>query len=125
VQRSLERRTAMRVPVDLEVDYSCDDTFLFAYIKDISILGIFVRTDAPLSPGTRLTLRFTPPGQDALEVLGEVIWINPLRPGDHETANPGMGIRFVRLTPGQRDAVGHLVRTFAYLDDDRPPAGQA
>src|SRR5262249_17768773 len=31
-----DRRQFERVLVDLEVDYSCEDTFLFAYITDIS-----------------------------------------------------------------------------------------
>jgi type IV pilus assembly protein PilZ len=119
-----ERRTAPRVPIELEVDYGCDDTFLFAYITDISILGIFVRTNQPAPPGTRLTLRFTPPGREPLHVKGQVIWINPYRPGEENT-NPGMGIRFVTLSAHQRDAIGHLVRTFAYLDDERAPHGQA
>ena len=121
----IERRTAQRVPVALEVDYSCDDTFLFAYITDISILGIFVHTTRPESPGTRLTLRFTPPGASPLLVKGEVIWINPYRPDDSDQRNPGMGIRFVSLSARQRNAIGHLVRTFAYLDDEQPPHGCA
>lgn len=124
VKPGSERRTAPRVPIDLEVDYACDDTFLFAYITDISLLGIFVRTNQPAPPGTRLTLRFTPPGADSLLVKGQVIWINPFRPGQ-ENHNPGMGIRFISLSARQRDAIGHLVRTFAYLDDDRTPRGQA
>ena len=56
-----ERRQWERVLVDLEVDYRSDDTFLFAYITDISAMGIFVRTVTPESPGTRLNLRFCPP----------------------------------------------------------------
>jgi type IV pilus assembly protein PilZ len=123
-RRRHERRAVPRVPVDLEVDYGCDDTFLFAYIADISILGIFVRTNRPAPPGTRLTLRFNPPGTSPLLVKGEVIWINPFRPAE-ENPNPGMGIRFVSLSARQRDAIGHLVRTFAYLDDDHLPHGQA
>ena len=56
-----DRRQFERVLVDLEVDYRCEDTFLFAYITDISAMGIFIRTNAPEPPGTRLNLRFTPP----------------------------------------------------------------
>jgi len=121
----VERRTAWRVPVALEVDYARDDTFLFAYITDISLLGIFVHTPQPEPPGTRLILRFAPPGGDPIVVKGEVIWININRPGNAEHHNPGMGIRFVGLSPRQRDAIGHLVRTFAYLDDEEAPQGKA
>jgi type IV pilus assembly protein PilZ len=116
-----ERRQFERVLVDLEVDYRCEDTFLFAYITDISAMGIFVQTRSPEPPGTRLNLRFTVPGMDlrsSFELEGEVIWINPYRPGDRENLNPGMGIRFVDLGPHDRERLTELVKTFAYLDDD-------
>lgn len=116
-----ERRQWERVLVDLEVDYRSDETFLFAYITDISAMGIFVRTVTPEPPGTRLNLRFSPPAQmglgGVLELEGVVIWINPFRPGDRENLNPGMGIQFVDLDPEQRDRLKRLVRTFAYLSD--------
>lgn len=114
-----DRRKFARFLVDLEVDYGCEDTFLFAYIRDISAMGIFVRTLSPETQGTRLNLRFSPPGGgEPLELEGVVIWINPYRPGDRENLNPGMGIQFVDLTPEQRERLTELVKTFAYLGDD-------
>lgn len=114
-----ERRRFPRVLVDLEVDYGDKDNFLFASIKDISATGIFVHTEAPESPGTRLNLRFTPTGHaDILELEGEVIWINAFRPDDQNNLNPGMGIRFVGLTNDQRHRLVEFIRTFAYLDDE-------
>ena len=114
-----ERRQAPRILVNIEVDYGNKDHFLFAYIKDISATGIFVRTDTPEPPGTRLNLRFTPTkGGRVLDLEGEVIWINPLRPGTAENINPGMGIRFVELSDDDRRDLHKLVTTFAYLADD-------
>jgi type IV pilus assembly protein PilZ len=115
-----ERRQWERVLVDLQVDYRAEDTFLFAYITDISAMGIFVQTHEPETPGTRLNLRFSVPGQKIdFELEGEVIWINPYRPGDRENLNPGMGIRFIDLQPADRERLTELVKTFAYLHDDR------
>ncbi len=125
-RRGSDRRIHERVLVDIEVDYRADETFLFAYITDISAMGIFVRTNNPEPEGTRLNLCFRVPpnipggGQLAgqmIEVEGEVIWINPYRPDD-AARQPGMGIQFVDLTPQQREVVMRMVRTFAYLDDD-------
>jgi len=119
-QTGRDRRQLARILVDLEVDYRCDDTFLFAYITDISAMGIFVQTNQPEPAGTRINLRFTPPGLDeTLELEGEVIWINPYRPGDRENLNPGMGIRFLDLTPAHRERLTELVKTIAYLADDK------
>jgi type IV pilus assembly protein PilZ len=119
-RRGADRRTHERVLVDIEVDYKADDTFLFAYITDISAMGIFVRTNNPETEGTRLNLCFRVPpelGGQMIEVEGVVIWINPFRPDD-AARQPGMGIQFVDLTAQQRDVVMRMVRTFAYLDDD-------
>ncbi len=111
-----ERRQAPRVLVDLEVDYASEDNFLFAYITDISETGIFVRTTAPEQPGTHLNLRFRPDDSGPqIEIEGEVIWVNPFRPGAPDNLHPGMGIRFVALDNELRDRLLELVRRFAYL----------
>jgi type IV pilus assembly protein PilZ len=111
-----ERRQAPRVLVDLEVDYASEDNYLFAYITDISETGIFVRTTSPEQPGTRLNLRFRPDDEGPqIEVEGEVIWVNPFRPGVADNLHPGMGIRFVALDDELRDRLLELVRRFAYL----------
>lgn len=114
-----DRRRAPRVLVDLEVDYASEDNYLFAYITDISATGIFVRTTTPEQPGTHLNLRFQVPGPGAssakIEVEGEVIWVNPYRPGAPDNLHPGMGIRFVGLDDEVRDQLLELIRRFAYL----------
>jgi type IV pilus assembly protein PilZ len=110
-----DRRTAERVDVTWSVDCGTEDTFLYASISNISELGIFVSTLEPLEPGTRITLRFAPPGAQTPFVLAGVVqWVNPIRPlGDNP--NPGMGIRFVDLTPEDRELLVEAIRTIAYL----------
>jgi len=111
-----DRRAAPRVLVDLEVDYASEDNYLFAYITDISETGIFVRTTSPEKAGTRLNLRFRPDDASSqIEIEGEVIWVNPFRPGAPDNLHPGMGIRFVELGDELRDRLLELVRRFAYL----------
>jgi uncharacterized protein (TIGR02266 family) len=110
-----ERRRSPRVLVDLEVDYASEDNYLFAYITDISVTGIFVRTTSPEAPGTQLNLRFTPDDSGPIELEGEVIWVNPYRPGTPDNLHPGMGIRFAGLDDDIRNRLLRLVRRFAYL----------
>ena len=112
------RRAAPRVLVDLKVDYASEENYLFAYITDISATGIFVRTTTPEDPGTHLNLRFLPDATAhgaPIEVEGQVIWINPYRPGAPDNLHPGMGIRFVDLDDDIRDRLLELIRRFAYL----------
>ena len=116
----IDRRVHTRVMMDLEVDYKSADNFLFAYITDISAMGIFVRTNNPEPEGTRLNLCFRVPPEissQLLEVEGEVIWVNPYRPNE-PARQPGMGVQFIDLTQTQRELVMRMVRTFAYLNDD-------
>lgn len=115
-----ERREWQRILVDLEVDYGNEDNYLFAYIRDISVTGIFVRTNTPEEPGTRLNVRFTPHGSEhPLELEGEVMWINRYRPGHSDNLHPGMGIRFLDLGREERRRLADFIKTFAYLND--PP----
>lgn len=114
-----DRRDWRRVLVDLEVDYGDTDNFLFAYISDISETGIFIRTNAPEKPGTRLNLRFMPDDgvRQMLQLEGEVIWVNAFRPNNPDNINPGMGIKFVELDADSRHRLVEYIKTFAFLDD--------
>jgi type IV pilus assembly protein PilZ len=112
-----ERREYTRYETSVAVDYASGETFLFAYLKNISAMGIFIRTNEPLAIGTHLRLRFHVDEDDPLVLDGEVTWINPFRPNG-ENLNPGMGVRFTELTRERREQVVALVRTVAYLRDD-------
>lgn len=96
------------------VDYASGDTFLFAYIANISEMGIFIRTERPLPVGTQLKLKLSPPEQPVLHLRGEVVWVNPIKLRD-TNPNPGMGVRFAELSPEDRERVVDLVRTVAFL----------
>jgi type IV pilus assembly protein PilZ len=110
-----ERRRSGRFEVTWQVDCETEDTFLYAYITNISEMGIFVRTDKPLPVGTHLVLRFSPPSaEDTFVLHGLVQWINPVRPLG-ENLNPGMGIRFQSLKPADRERIVEAVRTIAYV----------
>ena len=124
-RRARQRREHQRVPVNIEIDYKSDENFLFAYITDLSAMGIFVKTNDPHPPGTRLTLRFKPLGAPEFLVQGQVVWINSYRPGDPDSINPGMGIQFVDTDQETQRRLTKLVRTFAYLDDDEETLGNS
>lgn len=111
-----DRRTFDRYDVEWSVDCVASDTFLFASIANISAMGIFVRTTQPLQMGTRLLLKFAPPGEGSFQLEGTVAWINRVRP-DGDNPNPGMGIRFINLQPDERERLVEVIRTIAYLRD--------
>ncbi len=112
-----ERRSHERFVTEIQVDYRSGENFLFSYIQNISEMGIFIRSDAPLPLGTHIELRFHPDDGPPLLLSGMVVWVNPLRPIG-ENLNPGMGVRFEDLTPDARERVVGLVRTIAYLQEE-------
>ncbi|MEO8180154.1 MAG: PilZ domain-containing protein [Deltaproteobacteria bacterium] len=110
------RREFQRIDVSWDVDCETEDTFLYASIRNVSALGIFVQTLEPLEVGTLVTLRFSPPGSDGSFALkGAVQWINPVRVLGNR--NPGMGILFVDITLEDRERLVDAVRTIAYVHD--------
>lgn len=114
-----ERRRHERFATEIKVDYRSGENFLFSYIRNISEMGIFIRSDNPLPVGTEIEVCFHPDGEDALEMRGLVVWVNPVKPIG-ENLNPGMGVRFENLTPELRERLVDLVRTIAYLQEDTP-----
>lgn len=113
-----DRRGSERLDVVWSVDCETEETFLYASITNISEMGIFVSTQKPLEVGTRLTLRFAPPGtEDAFVLIGQVQWVNPIRMLA-DNPNPGMGIHFVDLSAENRERLIRTVRTIAYVRDN-------
>jgi type IV pilus assembly protein PilZ len=114
------RRAEERLEVSWAVDCASDDTFLYAYITNVSSLGLFVRTEHPLAIGTRVQLTFAPDGCVPFELRGEVAWINPHRPNG-QNPNPGMGVRFIDLCLDDRERLVDAIHTIAYVrgEDDR------
>ncbi len=116
-----DRRNSTRYEVTWAVDCVADDTFLYASLANISEMGIFVLTREPLSIGTRLTLSFSPPGYEPFKLAGQVAWINKVRP-DGDNPNPGMGVRFINLTPQDRERLVEVIRAICYLRTENAPS---
>lgn len=108
-----ERRRHRRYPTpDLRVDYGDGEHFLFAPIENLSAMGIFIRTDRPNVVGTKLVMVFAlEGGEERLTLTGEVAWVQA---ADGGTSPRGMGVRFVGMTPTDRERVLSLVNRVAY-----------
>lgn len=111
-----DQRGSKRVPIKLKVDWKAEGNFLFENATNISEHGIFIETREPMEAGTMLDLQFKlPDSTKAIEVLGEVIWTNPVRPGKEPNHNPGMGIRFVNLKEIDKETILSLIKRIAVL----------
>jgi uncharacterized protein (TIGR02266 family) len=89
---SLERRQGSRVPVQIWVEEKTERELYFQRSANLSLGGIYLENTIPHPVGTRVTLRFTLPGdEEKLEVRAEVA---AAMTGEEEF---GMGLKFVEL----------------------------
>jgi type IV pilus assembly protein PilZ len=109
-QEESEKRSHVRVPIALKVEYKRLNSFFADYTKNISRGGTFIRTKNPLAIGTEFVFHLAIPGlEEPLALRGKVQWIvKDDDGGDHE---PGMGIGFVYESEADRDRIAHIVET--------------
>ncbi|HEY7954458.1 MAG TPA: TIGR02266 family protein [Polyangia bacterium] len=105
-----ERREALRVPIELKVEYKKLNTFFADYTKNICKGGTFIRTKKPLDVGTIFVFQLgVPKLKEPIAIRGEVKWVKrdgePSPPGVAEDHEAGMGIRFIYETPAERAAL--------------------
>ena len=88
------RRSNLRAPIELKVEYKRVNTFFADYTKNISRGGTFIATERPLPVGTEFVFALGIPNLDEpLRLCGKVIWLTQV--ADASPANPaGMGIEF-------------------------------
>lgn len=95
-----------RQPIKIRVDFTSDDSVQSVFSLNISAGGIFLASQKPLPPGSRVVLHLNLPSlEGAVEVLGEVVW-NNLHHEDNNGLPEGMGIRFLNLDALVKEHVG-------------------
>lgn len=94
-------RTDERVTINKE--FESFDAFIQEYVTNISRSGVFIKSQKPLSVGTRVNLRFTVIMDDieSIEGVGEVVRV--------ETDPPGMGVVFRELSAYSKDLIEKLL----------------
>lgn len=104
----IDRRSAPRLPVHIRIDYQTVDAFFSEFASNINQSGLYIKTNKPLPPGTRLDIQFLLPNNSRpVQVEGEVVWVNEKTT---KGINPGMGIRFEELEPEAKRQINDLVR---------------
>jgi uncharacterized protein (TIGR02266 family) len=96
------KRAHERSPFATEVTLQGETNFYVGFSENISEGGLFVGSWAPRAIGERFLVTFQLPGDPApVRCMVEVAWVNEFREGQGRTddAVPGMGLRFVGLTP--------------------------
>jgi type IV pilus assembly protein PilZ len=85
------------------------NAFFADYTKNISKGGTFIKTARPLPVGTRFLFALAMPAlSEPVTLDGEVTWVLAAEQAN-EGEEPGMGIRFVFASDGQRSEFESLV----------------
>ena len=98
----------MRAPIDLWVVEEKGDELYFRRTGNVSVGGLYFDRTIPHALGTRLTVRFTLPGDSAvIEAMGEVV--NTPKSAD----GLGMGVNFVEISSVNLDRVASFIKSFS------------
>jgi uncharacterized protein (TIGR02266 family) len=107
IETSIERRRSPRSPLVVRVSYSTVDALFSEFTRNINEGGLFIETETPPPPDTRVALQFQLPGSDEpIQARGRVTWVRP-RTADEP---PGMGVEFEHLSSEAHRRIDGLVR---------------
>lgn len=92
-----DRRRQHRITKKFKVSYQSAQSFVNSYLFNLSVGGLFIKTDVILEQGEKIHLKvFLPDKEDALEVMGEVMWCHgEEREISGKVFPPGMGVKFL------------------------------
>jgi uncharacterized protein (TIGR02266 family) len=103
------RRSAPRLPVELEIGWTSENNFFSGFAENISEGGVFLVTYEHKEIGERVKVLLTFPGNETpLELEAEVRWHRAYDPAS-DTA-PGWGLRFVDLSDDARTRIEAFVK---------------
>lgn len=84
-------------------EFESFDAFIEEYVTNISRTGVFIKSNQPMTVGTRVNLRFTviTDGIETIEGVGEVVRV--------EKDPPGVGVVFRELSGYSKDLIDKLL----------------
>ena len=115
-----ERRISPRYQVQVEVGMQTDNNFYTGLTQDLSGGGVFVATHQIRPVGERIKVMLSVPGQAApVEILTEVRWVRSTSLS-RSVDEPGMGLRFLQMSPQAKNAVADFLtkRESLFFDED-------
>jgi uncharacterized protein (TIGR02266 family) len=116
-----EARGAERVDLQVSVDFQSDHNFYTGLTQNISTGGLFIATHQMRRIGDRIRVSFSLPGAPApISVETEVRWLRESTSLQRFDGSPGMGVRFVSLSPEAMRAIGAFLqdRDSLFYDDE-------
>ncbi len=116
------RRIALERMITLDVPHH--GVYFAEYSANISMTGMFIKTDRLQSPGTLLTFEFTlADGWCAITGEAEVVWVRKRSRGPDLPA--GMGLRFLEIDDESRGLIRRVVEKRMPKGGGQPASGKS
>lgn len=103
-----DRREQARFGLKVYVGVESEHNFYTGFSRNISTGGLFIASHEPLCIGQEVELLFTMPSGDVVHTPGRVAWVRDFNP-DNPGSFPGMGVRFVDLTPDDAEKIRYFL----------------
>ena len=103
------RRTQDRFSVELDISLESEHNFYAGFVENLSCSGLFIATHVvrPIGSHVEFTISMGESGEP-IKGLGEVRWIRQF--SETSDAHPGMGLRFIELSPGGQKRIEEFLR---------------
>ncbi len=122
---TIERRKHARGDIRWPITILADHGNIKGETINISMDGISIRCDEPLTINEVFRIAILPPDRQAIGVSGKVIWSDLYAIDPNDTA-VGLGLCFVKISDEDRkvfkDAVSALVSKNKTIEQNRPEA---
>jgi len=103
----MPERSSERTTVNLRFRYKVEDGYAQAFSRDISLSGAFIKSDSPLTLGTRLHVEFNIPGNRESVRCAAVVRSGPLR--DEGFGPGGFGVEFEGMTQDDTERLEQFI----------------
>lgn len=117
---SENRRRQDRYSVELEISLESEHNFYAGFVENLSNAGLFIATHSVRPIGSHVEFSISMgEASEPVKGYGEVRWIRQY--SESSDSHPGMGLRFIELSPGGRERIEDFLRgrePIFYDDDD-------
>jgi len=114
----ITRRGHHRASVDLDVSLGSDHNFYSGFAENLSVGGVFVATHQVRPVGEKVEVSVHLPDGTEVRAVAEVRWTRLFNA--ESDMPPGMGLRFMELSPGSDTAIESFLkeREPLFYDDE-------
>lgn len=103
----VERRIDRRIPIRIKVLIIQEGRERECYTVNVSRGGLFIETDEPLMIDSIISMKVFFDDNREIDVVGKIVWVSY----PHKDSNyiPGMGIKFLDLSPEKVEEIGAFI----------------